>query len=132
MRAQRDQGFGTLAKIDLAGAPRQVVAELFAEIALAAGPVVMAVYAEGCVARTKGDASPVTIADERAEALIIELLAARAMPIPVIAEESAARGDRMAIGAEFILVDPLDGTREFLSRNGEFTINLALVRDGTP
>jgi 3'(2'), 5'-bisphosphate nucleotidase len=120
------------ARINLTTASREEIAELFAEIALAAGAVVMSEYAGACEARLKGDASPVTIADERAEALILDLLAARASPIAVIAEESAARGDRAAIGAAFVLVDPLDGTREFLSRNGEFTVNIALISDGAP
>ncbi len=115
--------------IDLSVAPPDTVAEFFAEIALAAGPVVMAEYREGCQARAKTDLSPVTAADERAEALILEQLRARAAPIAIVAEESAARGGRPNVGAAFVLVDPLDGTREFLSRNGEFTVNIALVRD---
>ena len=115
--------------IDLSVAPPDAVAEFFAEIALSAGPVVMAEYREGCEARAKTDLSPVTAADERAEALILEQLRARAAPIAIVAEESAARGERPSVGAAFVLVDPLDGTREFLSRNGEFTINIALVRD---
>jgi 3'(2'), 5'-bisphosphate nucleotidase len=123
---------GATARINLASASREETAEFFAEIALAAGAVVMSEYAGACVARLKGDASPVTIADERAEALILDLLAARASPIAVIAEESAARGDLASIGAAFVLVDPLDGTREFISRNGEFTVNIALISDGAP
>ena len=115
--------------IDLSVAPPDAVAEFFADIALSAGPVVMAEYREGCEARAKTDLSPVTAADERAEALILEQLRARAAPIAIVAEESAARGERPSVGAAFVLVDPLDGTREFLSRNGEFTINIALVRD---
>jgi 3'(2'), 5'-bisphosphate nucleotidase len=124
------QGRETSKRLDLTRAPRDAIGEFFAEIALAAGPVVMAEYATDCQARAKSDSSPVTIADERAEALILELLRARAETIPIVAEESAARGVGLAIGDAFVLVDPLDGTREFLSRNGEFTINIALVRDG--
>src|SRR5271155_2552162 len=127
----RAEGAAAL-RINLTTAPREEIAELFAEIALAAGAVVMREYAGACEARLKGDASPVTIADERAEALILDLLAARASPIAVIAEESAARGNLAAIGADFVLVDPLDGTREFIARNGEFTVNIALISDGAP
>jgi 3'(2'), 5'-bisphosphate nucleotidase len=117
-------------RLDLSVASRDEIAELFAEIALAAGPIVMAEYSPNCQVRSKSDQSPVTIADERAEALILELLRDRASDTPVIAEESAARGERPEIDGQFILVDPLDGTREFISGNGEFTINIALVRDG--
>ena len=115
--------------IDLSLASPDAIGEFFAEVALAAGPVVMSEYRDGCQARAKGDLSPVTAADERAEALILDLLRARAAPIAIVAEESAARGERPAVGDAFVLVDPLDGTREFLSRNGEFTINIALVRE---
>jgi 3'(2'), 5'-bisphosphate nucleotidase len=115
--------------IDLSVAAPDLIAEFFAEIALSAGPIVMAEYGEGCQARAKADSSPVTIADERAEALILDALRSRAEPIAIVAEESAARGERPAIGNAFVLVDPLDGTREFLSRNGEFTINIALARN---
>jgi len=123
------QGRDVSAPLDLSVAPPDAVGEFFAEIALAAGPVVMAEYGEGCQARAKSDSSPVTAADERAEALILERLRAGAAPIAIVAEESAARGEKPALGGAFVLVDPLDGTREFLSRNGEFTINIALVRN---
>ncbi len=111
---------------------RDAIAELFAEIALAAGPIVMGEYDKGCAVRTKGDLSPVTIADEKAEELILALLRARDCTVPIVAEELMARGAEIAIRDSFILVDPLDGTREFIAGNGEFTINIALVRDGAP
>jgi 3'(2'), 5'-bisphosphate nucleotidase len=111
---------------------RDAIAELFAGIALAAGPIVMSEYAKGCEVRTKRDSSPVTVADEKAEELILALLRARQCTVPVVAEEAMARGDRTAIGDSFILVDPLDGTREFIACNGEFTINIALVRAKAP
>jgi len=120
------------ARIDLRTAPRRAIAELFAEIALAAGVAVMTEYSGVCRSRLKSDASPVTAADERAEAVILDHLAARAEPITVIAEESAAKGGVAAIGADFVLVDPLDGTKEFLARNGEFTVNIALISQGAP
>jgi 3'(2'), 5'-bisphosphate nucleotidase len=118
--------------LDMDALSRDAIAKFFARIALAAGPVVMAEYARGGEVRTKADSSPVTVADERAEEVILRLLRARAVPIPIVAEESVARGEHAAIGHSFILVDPLDGTREFISRNGEFTINIALVRDRAP
>jgi 3'(2'),5'-bisphosphate nucleotidase len=119
-------------RLDLGALPRDAIARFFAEIALAAGPVVMAEYTAECAVRAKADSSPVTLADERAEAVILSVLRARASAIPIVAEEAVARGELAAIGRSFILVDPLDGTREFISRNGEFTINIALVRDGAP
>lgn len=115
-----------------ADSTRNAIAETFGAIALAAGAVVMAVYAGAAHARAKADASPVTDADEQAEALILAALARHLPDIPVIAEESVAQGRVPAIGRRFILVDPLDGTREFLARNGEFTVNLALIEDGAP
>jgi 3'(2'), 5'-bisphosphate nucleotidase len=106
-----------------------------ADIVREAGRIVMAVYARGASARRKADASPVTEADEAAEALIVPALRALAPGIPVVAEEAVAAGDipdPSALRGLFWLVDPLDGTREFLARNGEFTVNVALVEAGRP
>ncbi len=100
--------------------------------ALEAGIAIMEVYAGPAEAATKADGSPVTLADERAEAIIARHLAELAPEIPVVAEEAVAAGDTPECGALFFLVDPLDGTKEFLSRNGEFTVNIALVRDAAP
>jgi len=121
-----------IARVDLEAPSRDEIAAFFASIALAAGAVVMREYDRGCEVRAKKDASPVTIADERAEELILGELRTRATAIPIVAEESVARGAQDAIGRSFILVDPLDGTREFIACNGEFTINIALVRDAAP
>jgi 3'(2'), 5'-bisphosphate nucleotidase len=118
--------------VDMSLESRDAIAEFFARVALAAGPVVMAEYSSECQVRRKRDSSPVTIADERAEELIVGLLRAQASAIPIVAEESMARGVKTAIGESFILVDPLDGTREFIAGNGEFTINIALVRAAAP
>ena len=109
--------------------------ESITNIARRAGEVILQVYATDFAVRGKDDASPVTQADEQAEALILESLAALAPGIPVVAEESAAAGrvpDLASLGGRFWLVDPLDGTKEFISRNGEFTVNIALVEDGVP
>jgi len=97
-----------------------------------AGRAIMALYGK-VDARQKDDRSPVTAADEAAERIILEHLARLSPETPVVAEEQASSGtgpDR--VGARFWLVDPLDGTKEFLSKNGEFTVNIALVEDGIP
>jgi 3'(2'),5'-bisphosphate nucleotidase len=111
---------------------RDAIAEVFAQLALEAAVTVMQVYDGESHARSKADHSPVCDADEYAEAIILEGLAARLPQLPVIAEEAAARGHRPPCGGTFILVDPVDGTREFLSHNGEFTINIGLIRGGEP
>lgn len=108
------------------------VAEIFAGLAVAAGAIVMRHYCVGVTVRTKSDASPVTRADEETEAFLLAELARVFPGVPVVAEEKAARGDVPACGSAFILVDPLDGTKEFLRENGEFTVNLALIEGGVP
>jgi 3'(2'), 5'-bisphosphate nucleotidase len=102
-----------------------------ARIAVAAGAAIMRHYGAAS-AQTKADGSPVTAADQEAEALILTELAAAFPGVPVVAEEEAAAGRMAAVADRFFLVDPLDGTREFLSGNGEFTVNIAEVRDGLP
>jgi 3'(2'), 5'-bisphosphate nucleotidase len=82
--------------------------------------------------RTKKDLSPVTAADEASEALILEGLAHLMPDVPVIAEESVGRTRPGALGPSFLVVDPLDGTKEFLAGRDEFTVNVALVTNGTP
>ncbi|MFN3388968.1 MAG: 3'(2'),5'-bisphosphate nucleotidase CysQ [Allosphingosinicella sp.] len=102
------------------------------EAALAAGEEIARIYAEGCAAEEKLDGSPVTIADRHAELIILERLF-RAFPdVPVLAEEEAAAGRIPELGARFFCVDPLDGTRGFVARNGEFTVNIALIEDARP
>jgi len=97
-----------------------------------AGRKILEVYATDFAVRGKADASPVTEADERAEAVILEGLARLTPAIPVVAEESVAAGRVPEVGSRFWLVDPLDGTKEFVGRNGEFTVNIGLVEDGRP
>jgi len=97
-----------------------------------AGAAIMAVYATDFAVRDKADASPVTVADEAAEKIILKDLAAIAPGVPVIAEESVAAGRIPAIAERFFLVDPLDGTREFVSHRDEFTVNVALIENGEP
>ena len=97
-----------------------------------AGAVIMDIYKTDFAVRGKEDASPVTEADERAEALILPALAELTPAIPVVAEEAVAAGRIPEVGERFWLVDPLDGTREFISRNGEFTVNIGLIERGEP
>jgi len=119
-------------KIDWSATPTDAIAAFLAEIAFAAGPAIMAHYHGAAPVRAKADSSPVTDADEAAEALILQRLGALAPPIPVVAEELTAAGGLPEFDGAFLLVDPLDGTREFIAGNGEFTINIALVREREP
>ncbi|MDN2582179.1 3'(2'),5'-bisphosphate nucleotidase CysQ [Aquibium sp. ELW1220] len=111
----------------------ETILALFEDLALAAGRAIMAVYATDFDTRTKADASPVTEADRAAEAIILEGLRAALPGVVCVAEEEVADGKvPAALGSAFILVDPLDGTKEFVGRKGDFTVNIALVRDGVP
>lgn len=104
----------------------------FSRIAVKAGAVVMRIYNAGAKMRLKADSSPVCEADELAEAMILEELGRFVPGVPVLAEEAAARGDKPPLDGRFLLVDPVDGTKEFLGRNGEFTVNIAFVDHGVP
>lgn len=107
--------------------------ENFERIAIAAGRVIMDVYNGEIAVGFKDDRSPVTEADERAEALILKELEALFPDIPVVAEEEVAAGRVPQLhGNAFILVDPLDGTKEFINRRPDFTVNIALVKNGIP
>lgn len=104
-------------------------------IAERAGRVILGYYGPGKDAevRRKDDETPVTAADEAAETLILGALNTLTPHIPVVSEEAAAAGEIPDVGdGLFWLVDPLDGTREFLSQNDEFTVNIALIQDGEP
>ncbi|WP_232478577.1 3'(2'),5'-bisphosphate nucleotidase CysQ [Roseomonas rosulenta] len=109
---------------------RSRLAECFAVIAQEAGARIMAFYGAAQV-QAKDDGSPLTQADLAAHDVILAGLAAACPELPVVSEEDAARAGRAPEGP-FILVDPLDGTREFISGNGEFTVNIALVDGGVP
>ena len=98
-----------------------------------AGAVILNVYSRDFDAAQKADRSPVTEADTAAEALIVQALSAVAPGIPVVAEEQcASNGVPTDAPDRFFLVDPLDGTKEFIARNGEFTVNIALIENGRP
>ncbi len=102
------------------------------KIAQAAGDTIMGIYKTDFVIVSKLDRSPVTEADQQAETLILAHLAKEWPQTPVIAEENASRGNVPVVGKSFFLVDPLDGTREFAARNGQFTVNIALIENGVP
>jgi 3'(2'), 5'-bisphosphate nucleotidase len=112
-------------------APSPMILNLL-NLAQLAGREIMSVYASDFAVYTKSDNSPVTEADEKAEAIILAGLKKSWPSIPVIAEEAAAAGCIPEFENQFFLVDPLDGTKEFLSRNGEFTVNIALIENGKP
>jgi 3'(2'),5'-bisphosphate nucleotidase len=109
----------------------ELVATLLAA-AIAAGEVVLAVRDKGLSVETKADTSPVTEADRAAEAVILSRLAEAAPGIPAIAEEAVAAGKIPAAGRRFFLVDPLDGTKEFIRGGSDFTVNIGLIQDGVP
>lgn len=100
------------------------------EAARAAARVILDVYSRPISAVTKADGSPVTEADAAAEAVILDYL--KPTGIPVLGEESVAAGIIPELGDRYFVVDPLDGTKEFIKRNGEFTVNIALVEHGVP
>jgi 3'(2'), 5'-bisphosphate nucleotidase len=109
------------------------LAEVLVPVIRSAGDAVMGVYAGEFSVLSKGDDSPVTEADGRAEAIILDGLRALTPDVPVVAEESMAAGNVPAVGdGPFWLVDPLDGTKEFIKRNGEFTVNIGLIQDRMP
>ncbi len=99
---------------------------------LEAGRVILDCRAGRLEVERKADASPVTAADRAAEAVILRHLAAIAPDTPVVAEEAASAGRLPDVGSEFFLVDPLDGTREYVKGGADFTVNIALIRDGAP
>lgn len=111
---------------------RSFTVEALVEIALAAGLAILRFQPKSADVTVKSDGSPVTSADLCADALIAERLGAVAPTVPIVSEE-AARVENGGPGSErFFLVDPLDGTKEFLRGSGEFTVNIALIEHGVP
>lgn len=108
----------------------QALLDIMLAAALEAGDIIMGVYQRPIDTTQKSDGSPVTLADELAEKAILRHL--KSTNIPVLAEESAAAGHIPELGALFFVVDPLDGTKEFIKKNGEFTVNIALVEGDRP
>ncbi|WP_256749821.1 3'(2'),5'-bisphosphate nucleotidase CysQ [Mesorhizobium sp. Mes31] len=107
--------------------------EIFERLALAAGREVMRVFHEGCAVDRKSDSSPVTEADRESEKIILAGLRTAFPDIPCVAEEEASAGVVPPdLHGAFFLIDPLDGTKEFVNRRTDFTVNIALVRHGVP
>ena len=107
--------------------------EDIAEIAQKAGDIIMQYYNNEMIVATKSDGSPVTAADQAAEDYIIPALNSVVPGIPIVAEESVSAGNIPDISnGTFWLIDPLDGTKEFINRNGDFTVNIGLIESGTP
>jgi 3'(2'), 5'-bisphosphate nucleotidase len=104
-------------------------------LARRAGAAILEIYNSAFAVRDKADSSPVTDADERSEALIVAGLRELTPDVSIVGEESFARGDTrfpQPPPANFWLVDPLDGTREFVARNGQFAVNIGLISHGRP
>lgn len=102
-------------------------------IARDAGTVILPYYRADTAVDDKADGSPVTAADRAAEVVILAALKALTPEIPVVAEESAEAGRIPDVsGGRFWLVDPLDGTKEFINRRDDFTVNIGLIENGTP
>lgn len=109
----------------------EILVKTMRRLALEAGDRIMQVYTgPDFEVRAKGDASPVTEADEAADAVISAGLRAAFPDVPLITEEQATSHSQTA--QTFLIVDPLDGTKEFVQRRGDFTVNIAFVRDGLP
>ena len=117
---------------DLKYDPKELIQGI-KKAAFVAGAKILAVHATDFEADVKADHSHVTEADTAAEAIILPLLKTLTPDIPIVAEEAAAAGNIPDVGdGPFWLVDPLDGTKEFLKRNGEFTVNIALIVNHQP
>lgn len=117
----------------LSDGDRDRLARAFADLVTQAGAIAMDILAAPALsARMKSDRSPVGEADEKIEAYLLERLARLLPGVPILAEEAAARGERPGPAETLLLVDPLDGTREFLARRDEFTVDIGLVVGGAP
>ena len=99
----------------------------------AAGSIILDIKAKGPTSMTKSDGSPVTIADQKAENILLAALAEICPDIPVVSEENTD-SHHLNAGQRFFLVDPLDGTKEFIKAddNGAFTVNIGLIENGLP
>lgn len=106
--------------------------EIALRAALAGGEAVMRVYADAFEVTHKDDKTPVTAADLASERVIVEMLTAACPDIPVVSEETVPESGFESPAARFWLVDPLDGTKEFIARNGEFAVLIGLVEHGRP
>lgn len=111
----------------------QCAAEQLLDLCHTAGEAIMVVYGRDFAVESKADDSPVTAADLAAHRILVDGLARILPGLPILSEESALPDfSERSQWSRYWLVDPLDGTREFVNRNGEFTVNVALVEDGVP
>jgi len=101
-------------------------------ISLMAGEAILEVYKRDINVRYKDDATPLTLADEHAHQIILKELRKINSDIPIVSEEDLVASNIVNAGNCYWLVDPLDGTKEFVSRNGEFTVNIALIQSNYP
>lgn len=111
---------------------RSALLDTLAHTCVEAGAAIMRIYEAGFTVVTKADQSPVTEADAAGEEIILGALARLLPGVTVVAEEEVAAGRMPEVGGTFVLVDPLDGTKEFIQRNGDFTVNVALIEEGSP
>ncbi len=109
-----------------------ITGDQLASIALDAGKLIMDIYSSDFAVERKDDASPVTDADAQAELLIMDALMIAEPSLAVIAEEAMSAGQLPEHDIRFALVDPLDGTKEFINRNGQFTVNIGIIEHGKP
>jgi 3'(2'),5'-bisphosphate nucleotidase len=114
------------------GSEFQHLADRLLPAVMEAGRIQLHYRRAGVAVLTKADATPVTLADQESEAVLLEGLSRFDPGVPVVAEEASAAGAMPDVGRRFYLVDPLDGTKEFIAGRGEFTINVALVESGRP
>jgi 3'(2'), 5'-bisphosphate nucleotidase len=103
-----------------------------ARLASEAGRLILSLSEGGLEVRSKDDASPVTNADMRAEEMLLEGLARILPGVPVLAEEQASAGHTPSVDGTFLVIDPLDGTKEFVAGRAEYTVNIGLVENGRP
>ena len=106
--------------------------DALADAAREAGEAILTIVRRGFEVESKRDSSPVTEADRAAELIILAALARAAPGVPVIAEEEVAAGRIPAHDDTFFLVDPLDGTKEFVRGGDDYTVNIGLVEGGVP
>jgi len=111
---------------------RQALADQFLVAAREASDVIMSYYRGDYQVEIKEDSSPATEADRQAEAVIVKRLQAFDAALPIVAEEAVSAGRIPNVSERFVLVDPLDGTKEFIKQRTDFTVNIALIEDGVP
>ena len=132
-KLQQDERFYRMTQVrEAIRALQSTLASRLLPAVLSAGIEIMRHYVQGPQVTTKPDGSPVTAADHAAQEILLHAIGKTAPGVPIIAEESSGEDYSGLADRDFFLVDPLDGTREFVSRRPEFTINIALVSSHQP